>query len=148
MIRRPPRSTRTDTLFPYTTLFRSRKAAECTGQVEQRSADAADHHPAEHADQQHDAEEYAAIDQRLTLEDALDIVDIDAGADDPAPGRKAFHIGNLRHRPVGAGLGPEIRDKAGTVALDRLDEFDEQVLAVRSEEQHAEIPSHKRKPYA
>src|SRR3546814_1824896 len=27
MIRRPPRSTRTDTLFPYTTLFRSTDAA-------------------------------------------------------------------------------------------------------------------------
>src|SRR3546814_9808263 len=27
MIRRPPRSTRTDTLFPYTTLFRSADAA-------------------------------------------------------------------------------------------------------------------------
>src|SRR3546814_1062441 len=27
MIRRPPRSTRTDTLFPYTTLFRSRRGA-------------------------------------------------------------------------------------------------------------------------
>src|SRR3546814_21180371 len=27
MIRRPPRSTRTDTLFPYTTLFRSRVTA-------------------------------------------------------------------------------------------------------------------------
>src|SRR3546814_4308432 len=27
MIRRPPRSTRTDTLFPYTTLFRSRPSA-------------------------------------------------------------------------------------------------------------------------
>src|SRR3546814_7886358 len=27
MIRRPPRSTRTDTLFPYTTLFRSRRRA-------------------------------------------------------------------------------------------------------------------------
>src|SRR3546814_2977964 len=26
MIRRPPRSTRTDTLFPYTTLFRSKRA--------------------------------------------------------------------------------------------------------------------------
>src|SRR3546814_2258796 len=26
MIRRPPRSTRTDTLFPYTTLFRSEKS--------------------------------------------------------------------------------------------------------------------------
>src|SRR3546814_3910717 len=32
MIRRPPRSTRTDTLFPYTTLFRSRpKARQCDG---------------------------------------------------------------------------------------------------------------------
>src|SRR3546814_6713269 len=29
MIRRPPRSTRTDTLFPYTTLFRSRQLALC-----------------------------------------------------------------------------------------------------------------------
>src|SRR3546814_13335461 len=28
MIRRPPRSTRTDTLFPYTTLFRSRHAGK------------------------------------------------------------------------------------------------------------------------
>src|SRR3546814_17216505 len=28
MIRRPPRSTRTDTLFPYTTLFRSGHAAD------------------------------------------------------------------------------------------------------------------------
>src|SRR3546814_1438431 len=28
MIRRPPRSTRTDTLFPYTTLFRSLDAAQ------------------------------------------------------------------------------------------------------------------------
>src|SRR3546814_5340706 len=29
MIRRPPRSTRTDTLFPYTTLFRSALCAAC-----------------------------------------------------------------------------------------------------------------------
>src|SRR3546814_18942352 len=28
MIRRPPRSTRTDTLFPYTTLFRSQRGAD------------------------------------------------------------------------------------------------------------------------
>src|SRR3546814_11614925 len=32
MIRRPPRSTRTDTLFPYTTLFRSDGGREDTGQ--------------------------------------------------------------------------------------------------------------------
>src|SRR3546814_9311268 len=31
MIRRPPRSTRTDTLFPYTTLFRSRSTAQFGG---------------------------------------------------------------------------------------------------------------------
>src|SRR3546814_3197768 len=29
MLRRPPRSTRTDTLFPYTTLFRSVKSPDC-----------------------------------------------------------------------------------------------------------------------
>src|SRR3546814_11085449 len=29
MIRRPPRSTRTDTLFPYTTLFRSGRSEGC-----------------------------------------------------------------------------------------------------------------------
>src|SRR3546814_4595064 len=31
MIRRPPRSTRTDTLFPYTTLFRSHRQEEREG---------------------------------------------------------------------------------------------------------------------
>src|SRR3546814_9781669 len=33
MIRRPPRSTRTDTLFPYTTLFRSRACGRAAGPV-------------------------------------------------------------------------------------------------------------------
>src|SRR3546814_11200617 len=33
MIRRPPRSTRTDTLFPYTTLFRSQQAVEGAGDL-------------------------------------------------------------------------------------------------------------------
>src|SRR3546814_3754271 len=33
MIRRPPRSTRTDTLFPYTTLFRSDDAAGVLGRA-------------------------------------------------------------------------------------------------------------------
>src|SRR3546814_12099039 len=38
MIRRPPRSTRTDTLFPYTTLFRSHAATEALVEI-------ADRHP-------------------------------------------------------------------------------------------------------
>src|SRR3546814_14703285 len=33
MIRRPPRSTRIDTLFPYTTLFRSPEGGDAGGQI-------------------------------------------------------------------------------------------------------------------
>src|SRR3546814_5849357 len=33
MIRRPPRSTRTDTLFPYTTLFRSDRVGDDAGRA-------------------------------------------------------------------------------------------------------------------
>src|SRR3546814_4568072 len=44
MIRRPPRSTRTDTLFPYTTLFRSRvrprPAAQAAGLLQPEGAGA------------------------------------------------------------------------------------------------------------
>src|SRR3546814_19275672 len=36
MIRRPPRSTRTDTLFPYTTLFRSQAGGEAPPQLSHR----------------------------------------------------------------------------------------------------------------
>src|SRR3546814_13698826 len=36
MIRRPPRSTRTDTLFPYTTLFRSGMLNDLVGQAFER----------------------------------------------------------------------------------------------------------------
>src|SRR3546814_17311276 len=43
MIRRPPRSTRTDTLFPYTTLFRS--ADEGAGAGDSREMVAEQHNP-------------------------------------------------------------------------------------------------------
>src|SRR3546814_16037587 len=48
MIRRPPRSTRTDTLFPYTTLFRSfvtRPRAEGTGSATPRRCSDRDEFP-------------------------------------------------------------------------------------------------------
>src|SRR3546814_4665526 len=41
MIRRPPRSTRTDTLFPYTTLFRSLQQVQHAGRL-QRPHEAVD----------------------------------------------------------------------------------------------------------
>src|SRR3546814_14686089 len=40
MLRRPPRSTRTDTLFPYTTLFRSLPAQPISGSALRASAGA------------------------------------------------------------------------------------------------------------
>src|SRR3546814_2439514 len=42
MIRRPPRSTRTDTLFPYTTLFRSKTNAGVTLAVIRHDGDPLD----------------------------------------------------------------------------------------------------------
>src|SRR3546814_2164611 len=49
MIRRPPRSTRTDTLFPYTTLFRSEMVAQ-KGREQRRVGLAARRHPHHRAD--------------------------------------------------------------------------------------------------
>src|SRR3546814_1975431 len=46
MLRRPPRSTRTDTLFPYTTLFRSLLAADLQqrdGSVDAHGGEEGDH---------------------------------------------------------------------------------------------------------
>src|SRR3546814_19952303 len=42
MIRRPPRSTRTDTLFPYTTLFRSRAVEQRAEQPGFRTVEASE----------------------------------------------------------------------------------------------------------
>src|SRR3546814_9501884 len=39
MIRRPPRSTRTDTLFPYTTLFRSKRGGDAAARSGERQDD-------------------------------------------------------------------------------------------------------------
>src|SRR3546814_3436519 len=46
MIRRPPRSTRTDTLFPYTTLFRSADRVEIDREAEARGTTAEAEHRA------------------------------------------------------------------------------------------------------
>src|SRR3546814_8686364 len=90
MIRRPPRSTRTDTLFPYTTLFRSCRVLIPAGQ----------HEPAPDSR------------SRVAVPDARRAVRLHfvlAGARDLAPGR-----GCLRVRACGRGQGA-----AGRVAADR-----------------------------
>src|SRR3546814_2699333 len=57
MIRRPPRSTRTDTLFPYTTLFRSRGDPHDRHRVGERGErkSGADRRP-EHRSEEHTSE--------------------------------------------------------------------------------------------
>src|SRR3546814_13367783 len=87
MIRRPPRSTRTDTLFPYTTLFRSAEAhdadrvvAQDGDQVAGKACDGelreADH--AAVAGQHHKRQRDGAEDQRI----AADMVGEELGGDD------------------------------------------------------------------
>src|SRR3546814_2056334 len=57
MIRRPPRSTRTHTLFPYTTLFRSHVAVDIAGHDEAHGAHHREQHGAAVGDQrQRDAD--------------------------------------------------------------------------------------------
>src|SRR3546814_18243149 len=83
MIRRPPRSTRTDTLFPYTTLFRS---------------------PADVADDAVDA--VNRLDR--TVGPAADRLDLDAdvaGRLGDAPGQRLHLVGDDREAGAG-GTGP------------------------------------------
>src|SRR3546814_20061131 len=61
MIRRPPRTTRTDTLFPYTTLFRSRRRGEIARRHRQRAQRPRDPPP----DPEHRDEDDHVEDQRL-----------------------------------------------------------------------------------
>src|SRR3546814_20441846 len=69
MIRRPPRSTRTDTLFPYTTLFRSVEAlvdllkgeALAHQAVDRQAAPTVEGDVARHVAQRHAASDIAAL---------------------------------------------------------------------------------------
>src|SRR3546814_6739923 len=86
MIRRPPRSTRTDTLFPYPTLFRSVSAAfpcnlQCTLLVRDRRlvfrrlvelvAQQPAHHHVEHRDQQRSEEHTSELQSLMRISYAV-----------------------------------------------------------------------------
>src|SRR3546814_15280825 len=69
MMRRPPRSTRTDTLFPYTTLFRSRLCQRGGVDLRHRDQAAAHRHRYPEGDEQdRDAEQP----EQLAEEDAFE----------------------------------------------------------------------------
>src|SRR3546814_16377167 len=88
MIRRPPRSTRTDTPFPYTTLFRS------------GDEDAGDDHQLEQADEE------AAMPRRR------DLGDIDGGEDRRAADRQpAYEAEDEERCPARRERAAESRDE-------------------------------------
>src|SRR3546814_15318975 len=74
MIRRPPRSTRTDTLFPYTTLFRSRSVGGGAGQPARLLALELEQRPSrvEHVGAGADPYQLAAVDHRQVVDPLLE----------------------------------------------------------------------------
>src|SRR3546814_2862806 len=133
MIQRPPRSTLTDTLFPYTTLFRSLVGAEDV-------VDAAPHRQAHHI---------LVLDENLDfagrIEELEFLVEPEAGClremvDAPA-------IGPIRLRHVVAEIN---RYLAKRVLVDLAEEAGERVLQprLRSEEHTSELQSLMRISYA
>src|SRR3546814_9220045 len=84
MILRPPRSTRTDTLFPYTTLFRSRLAQPVGEETRMR------HHEPGNAFGQADGP-HGATDGEL-----------------PEPAVEGVHAGNPAERQLWHGAMPEV----------------------------------------
>src|SRR3546814_12204554 len=105
MIRRPPRSTRTDTLFPYTTLFRSRRAGASDDVGRHRLPDSRPAPPASAPGRSRGADRHRADGRRLR--DTARPV----GAD-PAADHVAAHRGAAGRR-AGGGRAGEDRTSGG-----------------------------------
>src|SRR3546814_13812206 len=114
MIRRPPRSTRTDTLFPYTTLFRSEFGGDGTPAGQRDLMRPGDCRP---------------------LEDDLDIVTFERfGIGLVEPIDLAEHI-VAPHRPVEFAIGHVPAEATGPVQiLGALRAVDEQLLGTTAPE--------------
>src|SRR3546814_7686513 len=120
MIRRPPRSTRTDTLFPYTTLFRS----ELTGRI------------------------VVSYEAAARPAGGSEIV-IDPSADDPAEVLPAegLDLGELVVQELAVGSIP-IRGRPARKSRRNTGLRETTTAADRSEEQTTELPSLMRIAYA
>src|SRR3546814_7454338 len=129
MIRRPPRSTRTDTLFPYTTLFRSADIVEGHGHVpgEDRL------HLIGAAGEMHDPEGGTRC-RLLDHQDGQMIIAEDAGRDGPDGVRLVLGGGEQILHGLVLAVGPH-PDDAGVEHL-------------RSEEHTSELQSLMRISYA
>src|SRR3546814_1725768 len=113
MLRRPPISTRTDTLFPYTTLFRSRRVLRPWNDIDLLTLELADHRlhaAAAHADAGADRVDGAVVRDDGNLGAAARIARDRLQLDDA--------VVDLRHF-LGEQLGHELRVRARQEDLDR-----------------------------
>src|SRR3546814_5814268 len=133
MIRRPPVSTRTDTLFPYTTLFRSRPAdRRCEPEAGKgdRREDQEEPWPPQAGGNPPKTSEADHTDDRLACE-----IDADAALGTRRPAHR--RIANSAHH---AFAKPRKDARPGDIAIMSVEH--------RSEEHTSEIQSLMRKPYA
>src|SRR3546814_2121112 len=132
MIRRPPRTTLTDTLFPYTTLFRSRAGDdEHRDRVQERVAEArfgADEHP---DDEGRDRDEHDARHEppRDAIGDRLD------------RRAAALCLGDHAHDPRERGVGPA-RSEEHTSELQSLLRTSYAVLCTKQKTISSCTPDH------
>src|SRR3546814_2654575 len=91
MIRRPPRSTRTDTLFPYTTLFRSQLKDPAHLRTHVATAQAI-RTPVEQSDERLLAASHAVIRQQESAQQR----ELARGPDDPGRSRSEEHTSELQ----------------------------------------------------
>src|SRR3546814_4636592 len=105
MIRRPPRSTRTDTLFPYTTLFRSPPAAEGDLRTEQ------------HDKRAHDRDR--AVARTDSQSDAVEHRDADHGMAEVVAQRHASHRREVPQPAMPAGTGEQEHEQRGIAERDQ-----------------------------
>src|SRR3546814_1539435 len=133
MIRRPPRSTRTDTLVPYTTLFRTIEQADAFGQVVQRRL-------------QHDVA-LGQFPRPVSRILRLRLGDVGIDADDAALAGAQFV--DLHPSPVGQRLHmPALRHAVAGEAVRHPSVLPHRAMVGRSEEHTSELQSLMRISYA
>src|SRR3546814_5600076 len=132
MLRRPPRSTRTDTLFPYTTLFRSHRLAE---------EDAAQRDAVQPPDQLPVSPHFNAM--GLTTIEQFHVGVAHVLAQPGAVTTDALTTAGLQHR-----IECAIETECVVAPPDRFLEAVRDVELARSEEHTSELPSLMRISYA
>src|SRR3546814_13879249 len=99
MIRRPPRSTRTDTLFPYTTLVRSVREIPCVGSLGRGDGSAVDRR--EHRVLGRKLLGDVVAPKAINIDDAARRVVLDGGAKLDRVADLSRRIGDVRRKEIG-----------------------------------------------